>query len=338
MIQTQEPTDGRWRRLDKPILAAPTAGQAWCRVCLYAPAVVQVGGTYKMWFTGTASHSRSIDHSLGYAESHDGLNWTPYQGNPVATSDDIPWGTAWQTPCVRFDPEENLYRMWFVAITKYQTERADQGVEQVVDMDEALGCAVSEDGIHWDIHPEPVYPSGRGPSVTRIGRTSYAMWMCSRPSPEHPWDDLYKNIYRFTSTDGINWVRSPEPVVRPSGVIASCVYPCVVHRGDDYVMLHGGHLPNGGFELFSAASNDGVDWTCNHQAPVLPATRRPGAFDGRYTSTPCLLPEPDRTLLYYSGRSLEDKYIDGRGNQRTDTAGVYEGIGVAVLTADPNGT
>ena len=327
--------DGSWQRIPRPVLSTATAGQSWCSVNLYNPCVIRCAGLYRMWFIGCSSHSRSRDHSLGYAESEDGVNWEPYEGNPVATPGDLPWGMNWQTPEVLFDEEANVYRMWFTAATRYRQEQIEDGQVRCLEMDSALGHAVSEDGIHWEVHPEPIYPSGRSPSILVDDDGAFLMWMGSRIGPEEPWDTIYSNIYRFTSPDGIQWTRGDHPVVRPCGVTHTCVYPCVVKAGDGYLMLHGAHVPGGKFEIFCATSVDGLNWRCHHETPVLPASGIAGQFDGRYTSTPSLVCQPDRLLLYYSARPLEDEYTDGEGRIRKDKSGIYNAIGLATLPAAP---
>ena len=329
--------NGPLQRMAAPVLSTVTAGQSWCSVNLYNPCVIRCNGLYRMWFIGCSSHSRSNDHSLGYAESGDGVNWEPHEGNPVATPEDLPWGLNWQTPEVLYDEGAKLYRMWFTATTHVRREQTENGQSTCVEMDQALGYAESDDGVHWEVHPEPVYASGRSPSVLVGDDGSYLMWMGSRPSPAEPWDTLYTNIYRFASPDGIHWIRGERPVVCPSGVTRSCVYPCVVKAGDGYLMLHGAHVPGGKFEIFCATSPDGLGWACHHERPVLPASGIAGQFDGRYTSTPSLVCEPDRLLLYYSARPLEDEYTDGEGRTRTDKSGIYNAVGLAILPAVPCG-
>jgi hypothetical protein len=220
---------------------------------------------------------------------------------------------------VIYDEEENVYKMWFVARTRLNGEPT-------------LGYAISADGIAWSVHPEPIYRSARGPSVIKSAQGDYSMWMCSRPSPEHHSEELYKNIYRFSSPDGINWTRGGHPALRPYDPISTCVYPFVIFDGREYVMLFGGHVAGGRFEIFHAVSDNGTEWRTVLDRPFFPASGIPGQFDGRYTSTPCVVVEPNRFLLYYSGRSLDDEYVDGEGKRRVDRSGVYSAIGVAVLT------
>lgn len=74
------------------------------------------------------------------------------------------------------------------------------------------------------------------------------MWMGSNPNPKNEWNDIYKNIFEFITTDGIHWKRGAKPVIRPSGKITSGVYPFVLHDDHKYCMWYGGHV-RGGFEI-----------------------------------------------------------------------------------------
>ena len=103
----------------------------------------------------------------------------------------------------------------------------------------------------------------------------------------------------------------------------------MVREGGRYVMLFGSHLPGTGFELFHALSTDGSHWEADFEHCVLPASRDEARFDGRYTSTPCVVAERDRLLLYYSARPLQDEYVGGDGARRVDGCGIYNAIGVA---------
>ena len=330
LIQSMQ--DGCWQRMTEPVLSTGSAGQDWCRVMLYTPRVIRTDGLYRMWFIGGANHSRSADCCLGYAESDDGIKWRPYEGNPIATPEQIPWGMDWNTPYILFDEKVGTFRMWFTSTTEIRREENEEDQGKCLYLNQALGYAESKDGIDWDVHPEPVYWSGRSPSVLKNEDGPFVMWAGSRPDPESPWDTLYHNIYRFTSPDGIHWIRSEQPVVLPSGEIRSCVYPCVVKNKDGYLMIHGGHhVKPGTFELYGATSVDGIGWNCHHDTPVLHKSGVEGQFDGRFTSTPSILIEPERLLLYYSARPLGNTYIDGQGKERIDRAGVYNAIGVAIL-------
>ena len=313
-----------WQRWEQPVLSGMTTNQDWCRVTLYSPTVLRMGDTYKMWYLGNRTVTRTSDMDLGYAESPDGLTWTPHPDNPIL-SGGLPWGRAWQTPHVIFDSDENLYKMWFVMADS----RPGEGGRAIV-LGQKLGYATSSDGLAWEAYSESIYPSGRGPCVLKEGPNAYRMWMCSSPSPDGEFGDLVGNIYHFESTDGIAWTRDPEPMIRATETRRSVVYPSVLRDEQGYTMWYGCHVEGGIFEIFCSTSEDGLNWTHHLKEASFPATRDPNDFDGRYTSTPCVLDDGDRYLMYYSARDWGNLYRAGDGTIKTDGAGIYRHIGVAV--------
>ncbi len=316
-----------WQRRDKPILSSLTTTQPWSRVTLYSPHVIRVGDKYRMWYIGNSTATRTPDLEMGLAESDDGIHWTPYKHNPILTLDDLPWGTFWQTPFVIFDPDEKIYKMWFVSVTDLKTK----GKKLTTDGTQQLGYATSKDGIAWNIHPQPIFEYGRRPCVIKEGKNRYRMWMNSGPLKNGKRSGLFRYIYEFTSTDGLDWTQAKKPSIQPAGDQRSVVYPFVVHEAGRYYMWHASHTPNGHTEIFCDESPDGSTWTTHHQKAAFAASRDVKLFDGRYTSTPCVLVEKDRYLLYYSARDLSNDYIGGDGKKRRDGAGVYQHIGVAVI-------
>ncbi len=331
----QHPFDVRpqpWQRRTKPILSARTTKQAWNRIVVYSPHVIYHDHKFRMWYLGTSDSSRTNDIDLGYAESLDGIKWQPHGDNPILTEKDVPWGIVWQTPFVLFDDDEAVYKMWFVSGAGTERDKAGK----VVGMHQHLGYATSRDGIKWNVHPQSLFESGRSPSVIKEAPNKYRMWMGSRPTAEHAWNELYKNVYEFASDDGIHWTRSAKPVLRPSGSIQSTVYPFVVKDHGTYYMWYGGHRAGGMFELFCATSSDGTNWKTHHDKPAFAAAAGRTAFDSRYTSTPCVVKLDDRYLLYYSARDWKTDYIDSEGRKRRDNSSPYSHVGVATIKRKQN--
>ena len=317
-----------WRRRPEPILSARTTTQDWCRIVCYSPHVIHHDGRFHMWYLGTSEASRSNNIVMGYAESDDGFSWQAHPDNPVLTSDDIPWGQIIQTPFVMFDPSAQQFRMWFVSgagVTK------DASGKKIVVNDQQLGYASSPDGVSWSVQDQPLYKSGRSPSIVREAPHRYRMWMGSKPDFDVASGGLYGNIYEFHSVDGLSWIRSEQPTLRPVAPARSVVYPFVIRQGDTWHMWHGCHVDGGRFELFCATSKDGTNWDVDHKRPAFPAAKGKQRFDSRYTSTPCIVRLKNRLLLYYSARDWQTEYIDGSGQKRRDGAGVYSHIGVAEL-------
>jgi predicted GH43/DUF377 family glycosyl hydrolase len=317
-----------WQRRDEPILSARTTKQDWCRIVCYSPHVIFHDGRFRMWYLGTSESSRSNDMLMGYAESDDGISWKEHPANPILSGKDIPWGRMVQTPFVKFDEARSEYRMWFVSgdgVTK------DEAGKKLTRNDQKLAYATSKDGLNWKVHPTPLYPSGRSPSVIQLAEKQYRMWMGSQPDLNPMADGLYQNIYEFSSTDGFAWKRSAKPVLKPRASAKSTVYPFVIREGKSWYMWHGCHVDGGRFELFCAKSDDGTHWDVDHTRPAFAAREGKVGFDSKYTSTPCIVRVKDRLLMYYSARDWQTEYVDGEGKKRRDGAGVYAHIGVAEL-------
>ena len=320
-----------WHRQDQPVLSAMTTEQPWSRVCLYNPTVVRVNNGYKMWYIGNSTYTRSPDMAIGHAESKNGLHWTEHPDNPVLTGSDVPFGHSLQTPHVIFDEEDNLYRMWFLTMTGRLNEN-----HQCVDAGYALSYSNSKDGVHWSVHPEPLLRDGRRPCVLKDSHNAYRMWMISKPTKDGTSKDLCRNIYRFTSSNGLQWQRDEKPVVSTEKM-QLIVYPCVLQNGSGYTMWYGrsqretlGKNRDVPFELYCSTSSDGMNWAHHHEKAALPATESPDDFDGRYVSTPCVLDDGDRYLLYYGARDWGNLYRAGDGTILADSAGIYRHIGVAL--------
>jgi hypothetical protein len=101
-----------------PVLAHG-GGSTWDRDFTTFATVLNIGGTYYMWYSGGMSES---NEGIGYATSPDGLVWTRDPGNPVMhMADGITWRSVrTYTPMVIYDTaqfsgvgEAVYFKMWF---------------------------------------------------------------------------------------------------------------------------------------------------------------------------------------------------------------------------------
>lgn len=313
-----------WQRREQPVLSAMVACPAWRAVQTYNPTVLFHDGLYRMWFIGNGSATRTNDMVLGYAESTDGLVWAEHEQNPILRQQHLPWGGSWQTPHVIWDADESLYKMWFIMS---DSERGPNN--EVIFFEQRLGYGTSTDGLRWVMHPDALLQGGRRPCVLKIGPGEYRMWMNAAPDPDGDFRAAAQHIFGFSSADGLTWTRDPVPAVVATEPLRSIVYPFVLQQGSAYTMWYGAHVEGGLFEIFSSTSTDGTSWEHHHDAPAFAATRDPDNFDGRYTSTPCVVAMPDRYLLYYSARDWGNLYGASDGSVRVDGDGIYRHIGVA---------
>ncbi len=76
-------SDGvNWNKDGSNPVLTKGAPSAWDSQYVREPSVINVGGTYHMWYAGTAKWPY---FRVGHATSPDGINWTKDAGNPVLT-------------------------------------------------------------------------------------------------------------------------------------------------------------------------------------------------------------------------------------------------------------
>ncbi|MCU0369940.1 MAG: T9SS type A sorting domain-containing protein [Bacteroidales bacterium] len=197
------------------------------------------GESYKMWYNGYNSQPYYTGAlRAGLATSADGINWTRYSEEPVLElGDPGDWDDTWAyVNTVLF--EEGMYKMWYTGFDGAYT---------------CIGYATSADGITWDKHPDnPVIePGGSGfggldaaqnPRVIHSD-AGYEMWFNGQ------YADPDFNVYYGTSSDGIEWSYSYEPVMMTgeTGSFDSewVWHPCVIFDEGVYRMWYSGYNGSG---------------------------------------------------------------------------------------------
>ncbi len=101
-------TDGiNWTKYQGNPVFGPS--EPWCSWAVATPSVRHFGPLYEMWYAGWSQWPDSI--AIGYATSPDGINWTPWPGNPILTLSPDSWdsiGVA--APDVLLTDK---YEMWY---------------------------------------------------------------------------------------------------------------------------------------------------------------------------------------------------------------------------------
>jgi predicted GH43/DUF377 family glycosyl hydrolase len=125
-------------------------------------AVIEDGGTFKMWFMG--SRGDFISAKIGYADSPDGIVWNK-RPDPVLESGDYPgtWEAGILDASVVFDGA--TYHMWYVA--------------DYPNVASKVGYAFSGDGIEWTKH--------RGNPVVEVGENMWNPCVLSDGTTWHMW-------------------------------------------------------------------------------------------------------------------------------------------------------
>lgn len=230
-----------WTRHPANPLLTPGAPGAWDSGNFESPTVIKEGPVnYKMWFSGFPGCA------IGYATSPDGVNWTPYPGNPILT----PGSDAWNSQCVLHPTvlhEGGLYKMWLLVV-------GDGG-------EGTFAYATSPNGIDWTFAPgNPVFDYsdlawGAGglwrPLVRHYGML-YEMWYSG-------WEDGGKMGYA-TSPDGLNWTDyggNPILTGTPGGWDDGfAVDPAVGLNGPTLTLYY-----DNGLDIGAATSPDSINWT-----------------------------------------------------------------------------
>lgn len=169
---------------------------------------------YKLWYAGRKTSCTSVqDHQIGYAYSPDGINWVKYNENPVLVpGNSAQWfNTAVYGPSVIY--VDGIFKMWFTAQDVVINNQPTDGKGNI-------GYATSDDGIIWNIYPDPVLVAG--------SQNNWDVVVCAEPSVikvEATYHMFYSALDQFStenfqigyasSNDGINWVKSTQnPVIK----------------------------------------------------------------------------------------------------------------------------
>lgn len=137
------------KEITNPVLENGDTG-AWDDYSVSFPAVIQDGGGYKMWYTGTGPGPGGIGsiRKIGMATSTDGIEWTKFASNPVL---DVGPTGAWDAGQVSVPTVARVgggYHMWYSV-----------GISGA----SGIGHATSPDGTTWTKDPaNPVLPGGSG--------------------------------------------------------------------------------------------------------------------------------------------------------------------------------
>ncbi len=161
--------------------------------------VIKDGSTYKLWYEGIDNNGVN---RIGYATSSDGINWTPYQNNPVLSPgvngswDDEDVGDPW------IIKEGSTYMMWY------------WGDDQQTDTDQ-IGLATSADGITWQrsgnnpvLSPTPaiLWENGEGVGSPTVIKNASGYKMAY-----HAGDQSGTSRIGFaTSSDGVTWNKNND--------------------------------------------------------------------------------------------------------------------------------
>ena len=242
-----ESSDGLHWTEPPQIVFGPVANSNW-EEDVNRPIVVKKDKTYHLWYTGQAN-----DHSaIGYATSPDGIAWTRMANAPVLSPEATWERVATMCPHVIWDPDQNLFRMWYSAGDQYEPD--------------AIGYATSADGLHWRKDPsnpifKPVPTSAwEQHKVTAVQVQKRGGWYLMFYIGFRDRDHAQIGVAR--SRDGITgWQRHPaNPIIRPEpgGWDAdACYKPFALYDGTKWLLWYNGR--KGSLEQIGVALHEGED-------------------------------------------------------------------------------
>jgi predicted GH43/DUF377 family glycosyl hydrolase len=286
-----------WTKHAGPVVDVGASG-AWDDASVFDPAVLYVGATYRMWYSGGQATGPT---RIGYATSADGVAWARQAGAPML---DVGAEGSWdangvRSPAVIYDG--GTYKMWY-------TGRDAAGKNRI-------GYATSPDGITWSKHAGNPVLDLDGPGAWDALRVQeptvvkdaggYRMWYTG---VDGGWNYA---IGYATSSDGVVWTKHAGNPVLPGAPAPAWDYsvyaPSVIADGAVFRMLYSACNLNGtACEIGHATATDGSAWT--RQGRVL-QQGPDGAFDRYSADYPALLRVGNEYKAWYSGYS--DRYRIG---------------------------
>ncbi len=191
--------------------------------------VIHENGLFKAWYTDSSTYPWSVR----YAVSTDGSEWQQGWNGPVLSAGP----SAWDSATIRAGPvlhNSTGYSMWYSATTS-------DGYAW------SIGLAISQDGINWTKYSgNPVMTYN--PLIQWMSVRVFALSVLETPSGLAMWffgsNIQVQRVGVATSTDGISWQLSAQPVVDvgpPGGWdSASLSFSSVLQVGNSLWMWYSG--------------------------------------------------------------------------------------------------
>ena len=158
--QQADPTPGEsapsFRILERTVEPLLRADQPWEEMCIGYASVIREGTKWRMWYGAyDRDYKRDDDQRLCYAESPDGIHWTKpelnlveFRGskkNNILISGPLMGGFCFNSVFADWKaPSEGQYKLIFLRYSQ------QEGIQWRVH------GGISEDGIHWELLPEPL--------------------------------------------------------------------------------------------------------------------------------------------------------------------------------------
>lgn len=160
-------------------------------------------GVWHLWYTG----QNGLESKIGHAISTDGNRFERCGSNPVVVPELPHEGNSVMNPCVMWDLDRNVYKMWYAAGENYEPD--------------VICYAESEDGICWSKMNEPVMQANKN-----VLYKQYKVGACDVVKSNEKYIMAYiayqnldvARIALAVSPDGIHQWKDlfKEPIIGPS--------------------------------------------------------------------------------------------------------------------------
>jgi predicted GH43/DUF377 family glycosyl hydrolase len=276
-----------WQRdTEGPIVSLGADGQFDDRHT-FAPAAVQEGGRFWLWYSGSRGSPGNRVFRLGLATSEDGRHFEKHAANPVLGFADQAHSVLTPTLLRGADGsvlrEDGKLRLWFSS--------AMLGKSGLHTLHESR----SSDGVEWSEPSAALKEHVYCPTVLKTG-DRYQMWHSD--VSRRPWV-----IRHATSDDGVRWTASERPalVLSQPWEAEVLVYPTVLMVDGVYLMWYGsydGAIRRETTAIGFAASVDGKTWYKHPNNPVFrPDPARP--WESNYVGSGSVVRLADGSFRYY---------------------------------------
>ena len=163
-------SDGLKWKIDPKPLVSPGPPGSWDDMRIETPAVVKVGNTYHMYYSGmSVEGAKQAIGGVGHATSPDGIRWTKDPANPVIVSqpDRFKWGFRGAgEPGVVYDPRTGLIYLYYLSM-RFSSDGKENGHIGVM-------LATSRDGSKFTHHVDA--KGERKPALYRDLDTFKGAW------------------------------------------------------------------------------------------------------------------------------------------------------------------
>ncbi len=217
-------------------------------------------------------------------------SWQKSADTPIFIGSGNDWDSKGVlSPFVLFD--DNVYKMWYGGFNGARWQ---------------IGYAVSSDGISWTSpFDQPIISPNfslnetdiNDPYVIKDG-SQYKMWYTSIVPYSGSGNEVFRINYAH-STDGINWVKSAEPVMRAipaSWESEGTSKPSVFKEGNTYLMWYSARDRNGLWRIGKATSTNGTDWNRNQNNPILSSTE---SWEMSHIVSPNVIKDGSQYKMWY---------------------------------------